>query len=240
VGSFRQASGAVRLLLEARRRHPRRGSRIYVMGLVFDENYRDLGGFYDFVLNDLGADKLKLNFLQPTFGIDAAVDPFFRDHSNVDPDELVEIMNQCDRKYGLGLNPAAIHQAGMYFRSLQANADAHIGWGSPLGTAEHICNSYNRNIMVDHYGLAQLCFSSRFPGARLTSYGDLRRFWESAGTIRADMAKCNAPCGISHSVRREPSTLAASRPARVYHTLPAPLPVTKPAATGGLFGWLRG
>ena len=215
-GSFRQAAGAIRLLLAARRRHPRRGSKIYVMGLVFDENYRDLDGFYDFVLNDVGADKLKLNFLQPSFGIDSAIDPFFRDHCAVDPDALVDIMNRCDRKYGLDLNPAAVNQAGMYFRSLLANGDAEIGWGSPLGTSEHICNSYDRNIMVDHYGFAQLCFSPRFPGTRLSSYGDLRRFWESWGPVRADMAKCNAPCGVSHSVRREPSTLNATRPIRVH------------------------
>ena len=44
------------------------------MGLIFDENWRDLEAFYDFVLNDIGADKLKLNFLQPSFGEDGEVD----------------------------------------------------------------------------------------------------------------------------------------------------------------------
>ena len=29
-------------------------TRIYVMGLIFDENYRDIEDFYDFVINDLG------------------------------------------------------------------------------------------------------------------------------------------------------------------------------------------
>jgi len=231
-GSYRKASDAVRLLVDARRRYPERGSKIYVMGLVFDENYRDLDGFYNYVLNDLGADKLKLNFLQPTFGSDGSVDAFYRDHSGVDADILIETMNGCDRKYGLGLNPSAVNQAGMYFRSLQANGDVHLGWRSPQGTSEHICNSYDRNIMVDHYGLAQLCFSPRFPGKRLTAYGDLRRFWESAGPIRAEMRKCNAPCGISHSVRRETSTVNSTRPVRVYQIQPSPKP--------GLLAWLRG
>jgi MoaA/NifB/PqqE/SkfB family radical SAM enzyme len=67
-GSFDKAVRALRLLLDARTRHPQRGTRIYVMGLIFDENYQQLEEFYDFVLNDVKADKLKLNFLQPSFG----------------------------------------------------------------------------------------------------------------------------------------------------------------------------
>ena len=238
AGSFQKASDAVRLLVEARRRHPGRGSKIYVMGLVFDQNYKDLDGFYDYVLNNLGADKLKLNFLQPTFGIDGSVDPFYRDHSGIDPDVLVDSINHCDRKYRLGLNPAAVSQAGMYFRSLRAKGDAHLGWGTPRGTSEHICNSYDRNIMIDYYGTARLCFSTSFPGTRLNAFGDLRRFWESAGPIRSEMRKCNAPCGISHSVRRETSTLSSTRPIRFYRIQPAPPPFV--TAAKNLLARLRG
>ena len=43
-------------------------TKIYVMAVICEFNYRDLDAFYDFVLNDIGADKLKLNILQPTFG----------------------------------------------------------------------------------------------------------------------------------------------------------------------------
>src|SRR5581483_2106613 len=39
-GSFDKAE-ALRLLLDARTRHPERGTRIYVMGLIFHENYRE-------------------------------------------------------------------------------------------------------------------------------------------------------------------------------------------------------
>lgn len=216
-GAFQKAVKAVRLLVEARKRHPERKTKIYVMGLIFDENYRDLDGFYDFVLNALKADKLKLNFLQPSFGVQRdPVDEFFKDHYSLDPDFLVKTIKQCDEKYRLNLNPTFIEQVGMYFRSLSSIPDVQLGWGSQSGTREHICNTYERNIMVDHYGVARLCFSERFPGVTLKKYGDLRRFWYSANQIRCQMKKCNAFCGISHSVRRETSTLLADRPKRSY------------------------
>ena len=104
---------AVELLLAAR--------RIYVMGLIFDDNYRDLDGFYDFVLNDIGADKLKLNFLQPSFGCNTAEDRFFAEHYNVDPDLLYQLIQQCDQKYQLALNPVWMGQVRMYFQSLQTS-----------------------------------------------------------------------------------------------------------------------
>jgi hypothetical protein len=74
-------------------------------------------------------------------------------------------------------------------------------------TSDHICNTYDRNIMVDHYGMARLCFAEAFRGMQLRKYGDLRAFWEGASDIRAEMRQCTRLCGISHSVRREPSTV---------------------------------
>jgi MoaA/NifB/PqqE/SkfB family radical SAM enzyme len=216
-GAFKKAVAALRFLVEARKRHPERNTKIYVMGLIFDENYRDLDGFFDFVLNDLQADKLKLNFLQPSFGDPDPVDVFFQQHHGVDPDVVVKSLWQCNEKYRLNLNPVFVHQVGMYFRSLNSIEDVHLGWGSKTGTKEHICNTYERNIMVDHYGVARLCFSTKFPGTTLTAFGHLRRFWDSANPIRCQMKKCNAFCGISHSVRRETSTLLPSRPKRLYN-----------------------
>lgn len=214
-GAFKKSVQALRLLLEARKRHPHRNTRIYVMGLIFDENYRDLDGFYDFVLNDIGADKLKLNFLQPSFGSNSAEDAFFARHYRVDPDEVFDLIQQCDQKYRLGLSPVWMGQVRMYFQSLQSSRVIHLGWRAGTGTAEHICNTYERNIMLDHYGVARLCFSTAFPGMKLQAFGDLRRFWEGTDIIRNEMRKCNRYCGISHSVRRENSTLkpAAALPA---------------------------
>ena len=112
----------------------------------------------------------------------------------------------------------------MYFRSLAHARDIERGWSSRTGTDEHICNTYERNIMVDHYGVARLCFSTMFAGFALKKRGDLSAFWHSAEFIRRDMRRCNQYCGISHSVRRETSTIASRRP--------LPVPVTSAPAAG--------
>src|SRR5579872_4553630 len=216
-GSFDKAVRALRLLLDARKRYPERGTRIYVMGLIFDENYREIEDFYDFVLNDVKADKLKLNFLQPSFGHSEPNDSFFAAHNRVDPEILGQIIERCNEKYKLNLNPIWLHQVKMYFRSVNANPQAHRGWQSAFGTSEHICNTYERNIMVDHYGVARLCFSIGFPGVQLRRPGDLARFWHIAEPIRTAMRKCNQYCGISHSVRRENATL---KPERIKVAIP--------------------
>lgn len=225
-GAFGKAVAALRLLVAAR--PPGGDTRINVMGLVFDENYLELEDFYAFVLDELGADKLKLNFLQPSFGQMGLVDPFFAAHRNVDPDRLVEVIRRCDQRFGLGLNPLWLHQVHMYFSTLRACPDAARGWGSHTRTTEHICNTYERNIMVDHYGVARLCFSGSFPGMRLDKPGDLRLFWREAEFVRTAMRGCNQFCGISHSVRRETSTCASRRPAALF---PAARPAVGVART---------
>ena len=96
----------------------------------------------------------------------------------------------------------------MYHRSMRVHDDLRAGWELP-GTSEHICNTYDRNVMLDRYGFARLCFAPGFDGMQLERRGDLSRFWNGpdAERIRARMRTCNRPCGISHSVRRESATV---------------------------------
>jgi hypothetical protein len=178
------------------------------MGLITKSNYREIPAFYEYVLNDLGADKLKLNFIQPSFGQSGKIDPFFAEETDVDADELQSIIDECDKKYGLGFNPAWRDDVYMYFKSLHGIKDLERGWSSKSGTQKHICNSYERNIMVNQYGEARLCFSTAFKGKQIEKPGDLRRFWATANGTRRKMNKCNQFCGISHSVRANSSTLA--------------------------------
>lgn len=231
VGAFEKAVQAMRLLVEARRRVGDGSTKLYVMGLIFDQNYLELEEFYDFVLNDIGADKLKLNFIQPSFG-NSEEDAFLAAHHRVDPDELVAVIRKCERRFGLAINPAWLANVKMYFESLKGKLDLDRGWASEARTQEHICNTYERNIMVDHYGTARLCFSTDFRGASVRAEGELRRFWEEAGDVRKEMRSCNKLCGISHSVRRQSCTLTpasyavplvGAEPAWNGASLPGPL-----------------
>jgi MoaA/NifB/PqqE/SkfB family radical SAM enzyme len=211
AGSFDKAVSALRLLLESRGRHGR-GPKILAMAVICERNYRDLDAFYDFVLNDIGADKLKLNFLQPTFGPPTALyhDRFFAQNVIRDEEELARIILSCDQKYRLHLNPVWLEQVCMYHRSIKQNGLMRLGWKRGKGTEEHICNSYERNIMVDLWGRARLCFYTGFPSFQLIKSGDLRNFWEGCDRLRQRMNRCNRYCAISHSVRKESATLRKS------------------------------
>jgi MoaA/NifB/PqqE/SkfB family radical SAM enzyme len=206
MGSFDLAVGAIRLLLDARRRLQIH-KPVYAMAVICERNYRELDDFYAFVLQDLQADKLKLNFLQPTFGPleTMADDQFYRTNVIADYEELIRILEACNRKYRLNLNPQWIRVVECYHRSVQANNDASKGWLGK-GTDQPICNSYERNVMVDLFGQARLCFSNAFPGMQLARPGDLAKFWFGNDRLRRKMSKCRHYCGISHSVRRVSAT----------------------------------
>ena len=207
-GSFEFATNAIKLLLEARDKLGKT-TPIYAMAVICELNYKELDGFYDYVLNELKADKLKLNFLQPTFGtLDSMKlnDKFYRNNIITDYDELVRVIKYCDEKYNLNLNPDYIDVVKLYHRSVNTNGDAALGWGGK-GTEKPICNSYERNIMVDMNGMARLCFSTGFPGTQLTKFGDLDQFWYGTDPLRKRMSTCTQYCGISHSVRRLSATL---------------------------------
>jgi sulfatase maturation enzyme AslB (radical SAM superfamily) len=208
-GSYNQVVKAMRLLIDSRNRLKVK-KPIYAMAVVFEQNYRDLDPFYDFILNDVGVDKLKLNFLQPSFGFPKwrLIDRFFKENVVSDYEALASVIQRCDRKYGLHMNPAWLEHVKMYHRSVRENRNAAVGWLHGTGTREHICNTYDRNIMVDLYGNAGLCFNSAFPSFPLGAEGDMTTFWyEWSLPIREKMTQCNRYCGISHSVRRENATL---------------------------------
>ncbi len=207
-GSFDRVVKAMRLLIDSRNRLNAR-KPIYAMAVVCEQNYRDLDPFYDFILNDVGADKLKLNFLQPSFGFPKwrLVDRFFKENIISDYEALASMIRKCDRAYDLHINPVWLAQVKMYHRSIQENRNAAMGWLHRSGTSEHICNTYERNIMVDLYGNAGLCFNKAFPSLPLRAEGDLATFWyERSLPIREKMVTCNRYCGISHSVRKESAT----------------------------------
>lgn len=210
TGSHAAAVQALRLLLIARGH--RAQPRIYAMGLLCRSTSLVLSDFYQFVLRDVGADKLKLNSLQPCFvqarlGQQVREDHFFASESQVDPDALRTSLAKCDTEYDLNLNPKWIEQVTSYFRGLQKVQNLERGWICGVNTTDHICDSAERNVMVDVAGRASLCFSEAFRGVQLTKPGDLRRFWETSDDVREEMRTCHRLCGISHSVRSSSATL---------------------------------
>lgn len=208
-GLWAVSTRGIRLMRDARDRLGLGNAvnKIYVMGLVTQSLVGKLDAFYDLCLNQLGADKLKLNVMQPSFGSDPT-DHFFQDEQIQDiPGFLAEVV-ATDAKYGIRRNPVWLRQVAMYLTSTARNERRLRGWSDVHATSEHICNTYERNIMVDLWGGMKLCFSPTFPSVPWTGPGDLRRFWGVDSLPIADaMTACNRYCGISHSVRKESATL---------------------------------
>jgi MoaA/NifB/PqqE/SkfB family radical SAM enzyme len=201
-GAFSKAVNAVNFLVSSRNKLSKFENKIHVMTILCERNYRDLDKMYDLVLNTLKADKLKLNVIQPTFGRRSASrdpysDPFFGVNYIKDYEECVAIIQKANEKYKLNLNFSWIGIVREYLKSVAEKKN---------NTSEHICNSGERNIMVDLYGSLGLCFNKPFSGGHWKKPGDLKYFWDHSDSIRERMSSCNRLCGISHSFRKESAT----------------------------------
>lgn len=201
-GAHLVASKAVQLLVEARAKLSLE-TPINVMTILSEDTWPTLEPFFNYALNTLGADKLKLNLIQPTFQ-GRGEDAYFSGSRIKDIDACLSMVNWCDSLFGIKRNPEWLSDVEMYLRAIR---NPLLGWNSSRGTDRAICNSYDRNIMLDLYGNARLCFSNLFPDIKLTP-GELEAFWfEESVPIRNCMVGCKQYCGISHSVRKSESTL---------------------------------
>jgi len=205
-GAWERSKKAVELLCKARDTHG--AGKVHIMGLVHAGNYQELEGFYEFAFG-LGVDKLKLNMLQPSFGSLQDKDTYYEKFSQLNVSKLMDVLQKCDEKFKLGFNPKWMKDVETYWESIQNSKAIENGWHGAARISRPICNSGERNIMVDHYGQARLCFSTAFPGKILVKKGDLSKFWYGSDNIKEKMKTCRRLCGISHSVRRESATLKA-------------------------------
>jgi MoaA/NifB/PqqE/SkfB family radical SAM enzyme len=207
-GAWGKTVRCLEMLLDARRRLglPR---KLYVMLMVGAFNYRDIGEAYDLVLGKLGADKLKLNFIQPTFSLSTRRDAFWDLHTrNIDVDDLLRTIDRCESRYSLDFNPKWKDCVRVWAESL-----ARWHQGGPVETTGQLCNSPTRNVVVEVGAVMKLCFHPKFPGTPYRERGDLRKFWYSRQTeeLRARMRGCREFCGICHSFKEQPATREAAR-----------------------------
>lgn len=210
-GSWKMATEALLLLLEARERYDY-ATPIYAMTILSEDTWPTLDQFYRFALKELGVDKLKLNPLQPTFQGMFGHDEYFESARVRDVDGCMAMIRRCDEEFKSARNPAWLRDVEMHLRSVKSCSSRLLGFAN-RGTTDAICNSYDRNIMVDLYGVARLCFSGSYPGVQLNERGDLKKFWNvDSLQIRESMLGCKQFCGISHSVRKNPSLLISGEP----------------------------
>ncbi len=204
-GAHSVASRAIELLVKAREK-AKSSVKVNVMTIVSEDTWRTLPDFFSYALEILGADKLKLNIIQPTFQ-GRGEDGYFSTSRIKDIDGCMAVIRECDSRFGIARNPQWLLDVEMYLRSVR---NPLKGWSSERGTETAICNSYDRNIMLDLYGGARLCFSPMFPSVKIAP-SELEDYWYRASLpIRECMVGCKQYCGISHSVRQSESTLKVS------------------------------
>ena len=189
VLAFDKATNAVKLLSKA-------GAKVMVMGLITRKNVQDLVQWYSMVY-DLGAEKFKLNLLQPTFG-GGIPDSFFAANALLYGEEFQNALLNVQASGLAKFNPAYVDAAEDYVSAGKKHLNVlHRGWALEEYTEHVICNSFDRNIMVSQTGLMSQCFSGSVPKTQYSVSGDLKTFWEN----RKPQPACTRPCGISHSVR---------------------------------------
>lgn len=192
-GVHKLAVSAVNKLITAKTDN----QKIGIMSVLSEQNYRELDNLCDFAFNLLKINGFYPNMLQPTFN-GKGVDRWFADNLIKDPDDFEKIITDCNIKYNLGLEQY-IKDAKMYLESLW-NQSPIMGWNVGFGTREHICDSYERNVIIDENDVAWLCFNTYLgPGRRLEP-GQLKDFCDN---VKDGMHRsCNRICGISHCVTR--------------------------------------
>lgn len=213
-GNFRVACKALSLLSAARDEHGLTDSRVHVMTIVGESLRGRLDEFYA-LCKRLGADKLKLNVVQPTFGGpqgDGHVDPFFQAEHLRDVEGLIREIEATDAKWGIRRNPRFLDALRSYAGGVVLErARGSLRWSTVRAESlDNICNSGERNVMVDDTRTMRLCWSGAFPGVQWRLPGDLTRFWrDDSDAWRGSLRTCKRLCGISHSVRKESATLPA-------------------------------
>lgn len=202
-GAHRAATRALELLLW-KRSELKSKKPIYVMTILSEDSWRTLPRFYHWALWTVGVDKLKLNIVQPSFQ-GRGPDRYFESARVRDVDACMKMIRECDLGFYIRRNPEWYDDVEMYLRSIR---DPLLGWDSSRETERAICNSYDRNIMLDLFGNARLCFNTLYPSFKLEQRGDLASYWNVHSLhTREKMIGCKQYCGISHSVRKSESTL---------------------------------
>jgi MoaA/NifB/PqqE/SkfB family radical SAM enzyme len=172
--------------------------QLFTNSVLTDRNIHDVSQYASFATG-LGLDGCTFQVLSPTFHRKGREDLFYRKHFF--PDRSAAIKSLQELRNHLSEYPVV------------KTTDNDLRWmqsyiADPNRLTEPICNSHERNMMVDHRGEVQLCFDMRkiFDGksignVRSSSLFDL---WagDEAEAARGIMEHCRLSCGMLNCHRR--------------------------------------
>ncbi len=198
-GSFAATVKTISALLSLRDRIGRGAQpRITTNSVLTDRNIHDVLSYASFA-TELGLDGCTFQVLGPTFHGKGREDVFYRKHFFPDRGAAINALQELRDR--LSEYPVVL------------TTDNDLRWmqsyiANPDGLIEPICNSHERNMMIDHQGEVQLCFDMRkiFDGksignVRSSSLFDL---WsgDTAEAARGIMEHCRRSCGMLNCHRR--------------------------------------
>ena len=202
-GTFADVVGVLRDLVAHRRARDRPTDVKILVNAILCKATLPLARQHVEFVRSLGADGVMFQALGRTFMNQGRGDPFFDRQRPDDPDlvarVLAELVALRVRDPFLNTEVRDLRWMDAYFRD-------------PDFTAEPVCGSADRNIMVNMYGEVQLCFGmkgltdGRALGDVRTS--SLRALWtgDRAARVRGVMDHCRKNCGMLHCHRREGDT----------------------------------
>jgi MoaA/NifB/PqqE/SkfB family radical SAM enzyme len=198
-GSFAATVNTISSLLRLRRQIGSRAkARLTTNSVLTDRNIFDVQRYASFA-TELGLDGCTFQVLIPTFAGKGRQDAFYR--KRFFPDRAAAIGALQELRDHLSEYP------------IVKTTDNDLRWmqsyiADPNGLTEPICNSHERNMMVDHRGEVQLCFDMRkiFDGKSIGNVrsSSLAALWagDDAEAARSIMEQCRRSCGTLNCHRR--------------------------------------
>ena len=199
-GSFATTVKTILGLVSLRRQIGRHGkAKLFTNSVLTDRNIHDVLRYASFAAG-LGLDGCTFQVLNPTFHRKGRKDVFYSKNFFSDRTAAIKVLQEL--REHLSEYP------------IVKTTDNDLRWmqsyiADPYGLTEAICNSHERNIMVDHLGEVQLCFAMRsiFGGKSVGNIrsSDLSDLWagDEAEAARGIMERCRRPCGMLNCHRRQ-------------------------------------
>ena len=209
-GSFATTVKTIAGLVDLRRQMGRPAKTMLSTNSVLTD--RNIHGVLQYIsfATELGLDGCTFQVLSPTFYRKGRKDAFYRKHFFPDRTSAIAALQELRDHLSEYPIVRTTENDLRWMQSYIANPD-------PEDLDDPVCNSHERNIMVDYRGEVQFCFNMRaiFDGKSIGNVrsSSLSRLWtgDDAEAARSVMENCRKSCGMLNCHRRrELPTFAGS------------------------------
>jgi len=198
-GAFAQTVKAISAMVQIGREMSDRRTEVLINAVISDLNVSELEELLRFA-EELGVDGVTFQMLSPTFHRIGVYDKFFENHFFPDKPRAIQKLQEIIDSYENFPILKTTRSDMFWMQKYIIN---------PMQSTRPVCNSHERNIVVDHAGNVRLCFNmSKILNGKVL--GDARiegldRLWFSGAAEQARdvMQNCRLSCGILNCHRKK-------------------------------------